>query len=802
MKTTSIVKKRRKQRIAFILAVSILISLVGLISFYALFLIIPGLIIKTGIIAPGPLYILWLLSLIIPLSILLYKFPIGGDKFFHSIIQEPYSSKDLKAAFELDKGSGYPSDSISKTGSLSEFLSENFSSKVSESIVEEKSILNYIFPKRNRIIIICIIFTIAAILSAFRINFLSDIATALKTGLPTELISIGPVLKFDSIEASIIPPAYLDSAKTRTTDLRGKNRIQVLEGSKVIITGNLKGIKKGELFFSTEKGLEYFPIRIKNNENFEVSFLAPTKGAFSFEFEREYKNELTTGKSKVYKIEALPDRPPEIRIHAPGKFHDLVYGHSFGISFSATDDYGILEISLYHREAGSGAEYSKELITRFPRESRRMYNTTYIWNPILRDGDKLQELIYHPGTEKVEYYIEVKDINIFSSGGTTKSETMYVSFTNLISELNSAVDLINELVTKGKELLTDINNQNKRLKYCGRLDNAINVFTKKLSETLPRSNLIYESRKINNILSKRTHPNPKKSLKDYVQFLERYLALLNIIMKAEQSEINYGELSKAESEIDSGDHEGGFERLAKIAESLDKEFAKELKEIQKLMDEGKVEQAKERMARLFEKIRERLLEEMKKAKSIASEMAKEAMEKLNKITDNAKKRIKEEKKNIALTRKKKIKACAKTQSNINKKLDELTGMTRELLSQNPLVMSGINSYANAAKNYGERSLSHLEKKDAPNAIKSEEKVVRYLESLINDASQQKQRLQQMAKGNFESLMPRGRMNRFVFIPKEAVYTVPIKYKDKIIDMSKKRGKNTAEKEAFWRDVLE
>ncbi len=802
MKTTIIVKKRRKQRILFILVSSIIISLMSLLAFFALFLIIPGLMIKTGIIAPAPLIILWLLSLVVPLSILLYKFPFWGDKFFHSIISKPFSSKDLKSALELDKRKGYPNDLIKRTNSLSAFLAEGFSTRVSGSIIDEKSILNFIFPKKSRIVFLCIIFIVAAILSIVRISFLADIATALRTGLPTELISVGPVLKFDKIEARIIPPAYLDSDEVRITDLKSKDNIKALEGSKVIITGNLKGLVKGELFFSTQKGLEYFPVNIKNREHFEVSFLAPMKGAFALEFVREYKNRHSVGKSRAYRIEAFPDMPPEIRIHAPGKFHTIVYGYSFGISFTATDDYGILEISLCHREAGSGSEYNRELITRFPRESRKAHATTYMWNPILREGEKLQELVYHPGTEKVEYYIEVKDINIFSSGGITESETMFVSFTSLISEMKSALYLIKELIDKGNDLLNDIDNSTKIGNYLNKLDLAIKTFSKELNDTLPRSNLIYESRKIHSILSKRIRKDEKESLKSYIEFLERYLALLNVLMEAERHDMTSGEITRAESEFNSGNHESSFKRLASIAESLGKEIMDELGEIQKLMDEGNVEQAKEKMAKLLEKIRQKLLEEMQKAKSMVAKMAKEAMEKLNKITANAKERIKEEKKNISRTKKKRIKACTSAQSKINEKLDGLAGLTQELTSEYPIVMGGINSYARAAKIHGERSLANLEKRKIPEAVKSEEKVVSYLETLIKDSSQQMKRLQEMAKGNLESMMPRGQQNRFVYIPKEAVYTVPVKYKDKIIDMSKKRGKTTSEKEAFWRDVLE
>ncbi len=803
MKTIEVIKKQAVKRIIFTASVSLILSALFLITFFALFLIMPGLFIKTGVIAPGPLYFLILISLFMPAGILLYKYPFYGRKFYKSLISGNFSPQDVKTAIELDRRKGYPADLIGREGTVASFLSDEFSRKVSQALnTAEKGIIKFVFRDRQKIAAAAAVIIIAVILSAFRINFLSDIVTALRTGLPTELISIGPVLAFDRIEARVMPPAYLESEKMRLINLNAAPYITGLEGSKVIVSGKLDGITRGELFFATEKGLEYFPVSIKEGGDFEVSFLAPTKGAFALEFDRTVNKKNKTGKSRVYRVETYPDLPPEIKIFSPEKNFKIIYGNSFNISFAASDDYGLLEINLRHREAGSDAEFNSELITRFPREAKKQYASSYIWNPILKEGEKYQELVYPPGTEKVEYYIEVRDINIFSSKGIAKSGMMYVEFTNLISQYKTATDIIKDLIDNGKELLKDINNNDKAKNYRDKLDSAVKKFSGDLRDILPKSSLIHESQKMIGVLSQRTGEQTREPLSNYVSFLENYLTLLELLKRIEQFEQNNSIVNKAAEEFNGGRFDDSFERLASIAESLGDDIMKELDEIQKLVDKGDMEQARDRMNKLIQKIKEKLSARLENNKAMAMKLAQEAIDKLNEIIASAKERIKEEKGNIAVTKSGRIKAGIATQGEINDKLKGLADSAQKLSSENPLVLSSISSYSNSANSFGKNALSHLEKNKIPEAVQSEESVVHYLEALIKDSEQQQRQIQQMQKGNFESLTPQDRMNWFVFIPKEAVYTVPIKYKDRIIDISKKRSKNTREKESFWKEVLE
>ncbi|MCP4133572.1 MAG: DUF4175 family protein [bacterium] len=802
MKTIEVVKKCRNYRILFIAVSSLVLSLAVLVLFHAVFLLIPRVFIMTGMIAPLPLLVFGFASLAVPLALLLYRYPFWGERFYSSIVSEPCTSSDIRGAQELDGGRGFPEESLREEKSLSTYLSEQYSNRVSASISDSVRIKAFLVPGIRRIIIAAAVLVAAVLLSIYRIHFLSDIVTALRTGLPAELISIGPVIQFDRIEAHIIPPAYLDSVNKKVTNLKKKEKILVMEGSKVIIRGALNGIKSGELFFSTQKGLEFFPVTVSKGREFEVSFLAPMKGAFALEFDLENDNRKRTEKSKVYRIEAIPDKPPTIEIHAPEKEHTLVFGHSFGISFTAEDDYGVLEITLCHREAGGDSPHHRELIARFPREAKKQYTSTYNWNPVLREGKKLYQLVYPPGTKKVEYYIEVKDNNLFSSGGITNSKLRYVNFTDILTELKSAISLVEELEREGRELLRDINNTGKNKSYVEKLDSAVEIFSKELKERLPRSNLIRETRDIYTVLSGKVQRDRKKSLEQYVEFLERYLELLKLVMESERIDIISAEMENARNDFESGKHESFFKRMAALAENLDKEYKKELDEIRKLLKAGEKEKARKKMAQLMEKMRKAFSESLQSSRQKIGKMAQQAMKDLNEIIAGAQETIKEQKKNITVTKRRRIQEASRGQGRINKKLEELNRKTGRIMSRYPFSMGSLDFYTRTAKIYGEQSREQLKKKRLPEARQAEENVVRYLESLVNQSKQQRQQMQQIAKGNFEGVMPGNFQERFVFIPKEAIYTVPVDYKEKIIQMSKERSKNTREKEAFWRDVLE
>jgi hypothetical protein len=812
MNITHIISKLIKKRILFILTGTISLCLILLLLFYSLFLLLPSLFIKAGLIAPLPLILILFLFIIFSLAIFTYKKPFSGTKFFNEIIIPPYSANDLKSAMELENGKSFPaSEKTSKDkkdaeldpgeNNISDFLSRKFIERILEHMRRTDNPFPDLIPDIKRVIACAIIVICSLLFSFIKSNLVFDVYSALRSGLPVELVSLDDPVIFEKIEAIITPPAYFDTGAATTTDLKVHNNIKVMQGSSVTIKGELKNIESGRLILSDGKGIEYFSAAIGGHNFFEVAFLAPMKGAFALEF--EFAGSIAgkaTGKSMVYSIEALPDQPPSIKIFSPPADHNVLFGNPVEINFSASDDYGILEILLYHRNPEQNAEYFKELVARFPKDPKTNYSGLYVWNPVIREGDKIDELVYDPDTKTIEYFLEVRDINTFSSGGKARSELRYLHFKDALSELKEGISLIQELIDDGKKLLKSPENRRMLSDYKNKLLKAVNVFSKDLLETMPESTLV---QKTNEMLSALYIDNTQKmteSLKSYIAYLERYLVFINLLLESQSMDSIDKEFSKTDDT--GGDMQSSLKRLSRHADILENEFRKDFEEIDQLLKKSDQASAQAKLDELLQKIKNRMSEELQKSMEMSQKISAEVKEKLDKMSKLASELLKKQEVTKAITDRGNIKGALPGQGIINEGLNELSAMTEKLSSEYPFIMYALNSYAGAAKVYGERAAETLKNSDSVKSSQNQSRVIQYLKNFMDSISQQKQLMEEIAKGNFESLMQRGFANRFVLIPKEAVYTIPIDYKNKIIEMSKDRSKLTKEKEDFWRDILE
>ena len=78
----------------------------------------------------------------------------------------------------------------------------------------------------------------------------------------------------------------------------------------------------------------------------------------------------------------------------------------------------------------------------------------------------------------------------------------------------------------------------------------------------------------------------------------------------------------------------------------------------------------------------------------------------------------------------------------------------------------------------------------------------YLEEYIKSLKQQNKQFQNLINGNLDQLLNSNFTKSFVFIPKEAIYTIPIDYKKKIIDSSKNKTGKIEIKEKYWKDLIQ
>ena len=78
----------------------------------------------------------------------------------------------------------------------------------------------------------------------------------------------------------------------------------------------------------------------------------------------------------MFPIESAKDSPPTIEVISPGEREKIVFGNQVKMIINATDDYGLLEVSIFHKEGGGPADsYHKEVVARFPKGNKRFYSS-------------------------------------------------------------------------------------------------------------------------------------------------------------------------------------------------------------------------------------------------------------------------------------------------------------------------------------------------------------------------------------------------------------------------------------------
>jgi len=803
MKISEILKNRRKKRLVSLAGVSILFSFIIIIIFYLIFLFLPSILIVSGLIAPMPLFLLFIIALICPAVLLLRRFPVKGKNFFLSVTGGAFCPEDVQTALELENGMLFSAENNEKNGEVSAFLSGRFVRKIISSVQPDVNIFRYFFPAHARILFCVFLIFISALMSICRLDIILDVYSALRSGLPVQMISVGPYLKFDSLEAVIVPPAYLDTASTSLINLNVSSRIVIIQGSRIIVRGARSDILSGKMILSTEKGLEFFPVIKKDNNKFEVSFLAPLKGAFTLEFVNKKKGfETYTGKSRVFRISAVEDKKPAISITSPGRKYSVVFGKSIRITFNAQDDFGILEISLIHRESGSGNDFNRELVARFPKKPRRSYTSTHVWNPVLREGKKFSELVYHQSVKEVEYYLEVRDINLFSSTGIVRSKKHLIIFKDMYGGLLRGEELITQLIRGGERLLSDIDNENILKEYQAELKRAQHLFNTELKDILPQSTLERETGRILNILLHKKSGAVLDPVNKYVSFLKNYLSVLKFMMSFEKNKAASAELKAASQDMINGNHKGAFKKLKSVAEYLGSDYEKQLKKIMQLVKEGHLEEAGQRMKNILDKMRKDLARRIKNTGNAAAMSVQKIIAKIKKFTEDASALLKKQELNLKTVQAGKIRHSVKLQKIINSGLLKLSGKVSDLYSEYPFLLGGMKYHSLSAFSNGKSSLVNLEKFKTGESVKKQKRVIFHLKAFLKTSAGMVKRLGMLSKGNFEYLMPQDMNSHFVFIPQKAVYTVPVDYKNRIIELSSDRQKSSAETEAFWRDILE
>ena len=150
-----------------------------------------------------------------------------------------------------------------------------------------------------------------------------------------------------------------------------------------------------------------------------------------------------------YRIIALPDRMPSLRVLSPGRDTDLTENMLVPFLVSATDDFGFTAMNLVHRKEPGGEERTRSI----PVDTEStMMTQPFVWD---LSGESL-----FPG-DVVSYRIEVYDNDTISGPKRAVSRTYTVRF-HSIEEIYDQIDNTQEQQVSDMEDLLESQEETKK----------------------------------------------------------------------------------------------------------------------------------------------------------------------------------------------------------------------------------------------------------------------------------------------------------------------------------------------------
>ena len=231
-------------------------------------------------------------------------------------------------------------------------------------------------------------------------------------------------------ECEVVPPIYtgLKPAKRSPGDL------SLLAGSRLKIralaTKDLKSATLVLVGIEERRTLAVDPARPRE---ILAELSIPAKGLTGFSLELEDQNGMKSAAGTVYRVDILPDKPPQARITWPERKEELLTRlATLVIGFDVRDDFAIGKVALKYRvssvEAGAEKSLEMNLGDSSNRFRRRHEWALSSFQPALSEGTV------------IEYWIEAEDNNNVTGPGIGRSDHQIA---RIVSESDKRSDLLN-----------------------------------------------------------------------------------------------------------------------------------------------------------------------------------------------------------------------------------------------------------------------------------------------------------------------------------------------------------------------
>jgi hypothetical protein len=399
----------------------------------------------------------------------------------------------------------------------------------------------------------------------------------------------------------LTPPAYTGEAPDTLLDSGGN--VHVLEGTHVAVEGRSNNILESAWTRFDDKTKQ--PIEVAGR-SFEFDFRALRDGTYSILLRDSLGHE--TDDPLLYTVEVFEDNPPLLDVLEPGNDATMPRSLRVDVGFMAADDYGVNEAAIYFRKGGFET-YEKGPIPLGPDIGKREFVKGFIWS--------LEQIDLFPG-DYIEYFIEVKDNNIVTGPGVTRSRVYTISvptmgelYDQVAEESTKQTNLFEEALKEGHELKERVEKLAREMKKSDEIDWTQQ---KEIDKAIESQELIQE--KLDEI---------QQSLDETLESLsENQMTSQEIGEKLE-------EINRLIEEINDEALNKYIEEMRKAMEQLDPEQVQQAMENLNMSAEDLLKSLERTESLLKEIQREQAMEEMvRKTRDLM-----EAQENLNEMTEQA-----------------------------------------------------------------------------------------------------------------------------------------------------------------------
>jgi hypothetical protein len=232
---------------------------------------------------------------------------------------------------------------------------------------------------------------------------------------------------------------YPDYTRLPVKITEGTGHLEALAGSEVRIQmAANKPIAQGQLVFDDNTQL---PLLVRPNGVLQATAILTKPGSYRVQVQDE--DGFTNQDQVSYRIDIIPDEPPQVDLIAPAPELELEEGRVLTLEYEARDDFGVRDLTLVYRGGPFGEK--RLLIDRIDEAATR-YSGKYYWDVTDLFGD---------AGEAITYYLEVWDNDTVSGPKRGVSATHTLRLRGREEEHRRLDDLQHQVAEKLVDLLAD-----------------------------------------------------------------------------------------------------------------------------------------------------------------------------------------------------------------------------------------------------------------------------------------------------------------------------------------------------------